>query len=87
VAVRGERTRSTTLLLSPLRHSFVDWVTGGERQRGGNYLSLLGGFGGHKSSLSILILVTWGIWSLAGPAGVLEPSLAARRAALDAPDM
>jgi hypothetical protein len=36
VAMRGERTGLTTLLLSPVRLSFVDWVTGGERQRGGN---------------------------------------------------
>jgi hypothetical protein len=81
VAGRGESTGLTTLLLSPIRLSFVDRVTGGERQRGGNYLSLLGDCGSHKSSLSILILVTWDTWSLAGPAGVLEPSLAARRAA------
>jgi hypothetical protein len=79
--VRGVRTGSTTLFLSPIRLSFVDWVTGGERQRGGNYLCLLGGCGSHKSSLSILILVTWDTWSLAGPAGVLEPSLEALRAA------
>jgi hypothetical protein len=45
VAVRGERTGLTTLLLSPIRLSFVDWVTGGERQRG---WELLGGFRCHK---------------------------------------
>jgi hypothetical protein len=32
VAMGDERTE----LLSPIRLSFVDWVTGGERQTGGN---------------------------------------------------
>jgi hypothetical protein len=83
VAVRGEGTGLTTLLLSPIRLSFVDWVTGGERQKGGNYLSLLGGFGSHKSSLSSLVLyVEYLEW--VGPARCMESSLADPSSSADA---